>query len=246
MFYRLLKKQRQKMRPYKKKVINKLFYNKYPYKILCKLEGAFLLRAANFKDADYPPILDKNIPKFVEEYTRKNIKLFAQKFRNYFLDSDIFRSVSYRDVSFYFLDKTKFTEALTSLQEFVSEASEPASDLDLSYLQNNNKIILCNNLPHDLYQFKIIFRKMPLKNRESFLRWTKSYTENELYIPKSTKKFFSGVSNTEYYAHYAYVKDESIKILACLAAPGYVRSIEEYVLRSLINNDIIQEQPCPL
>lgn len=231
------------MKQYKKTITNKLFYKKYPYKIYCFLEGAFILRSIKFNSDNSYKVL------FPESWraTGYVVKNFVKKHGDIVFHPDVMRSISHRSFTLYIKDKEIYNLAVKQLSTYILEIAEPSNDNELELLESDCKKVLCNSLPKGKYQYKIFFKSMPLKTRESFLRWASSFQDNEVSVPPNTKSFFSGKSNRGIYnEHYAYVRDEGIKMLALLASQGYIRRIEEFVLRSQINNEILQEQTCQL
>ena len=217
------------MKSYKKTITNKLFYKKYPYKIYCFLDGSFILRSVKIApDNTY----NVSVP-FNWRNIGQGVKNFITKHGDIIFHPNIMRSISHRSFTLYIKDKEVYNLAIKQLSKHILEIAEPSNDNELVLLENDCKKVLCNSLPKGKYQYKIFFKSMPVKTRESVLRWASSFRDNEVSIPPSTKSFFSGTtSRGEYNTHYAYVRDEGIKMLAVLA--------------SQINNEIHQEQTCPL
>lgn len=235
------------MKQWHRKITNKLFYGKYAYKISISLGGSYAFRYTKNKTDinDITYILNtfnnrfsKNEKNLINEFLPLAFPLLK--------DKNVLKYVSYNTITFYLNDKNLFDIAIKQLKKFILEIHEPSNEASEQYLLENNKKIITKKLPHGKYQFKIIFKRMPVSARESFYRWTQAYKNDELKVPDATAKFFKGASNTEYYSHYVYARDEGIKLLVMLAASGCIRRIEEYVLDSQINNEINQEQTCQL
>lgn len=202
-----------------------------------------MLRSLKINKKDGSILL--NIPGSWGRYGSR-VKNFAHDNIHFFTNPDILKYISHSCFSLYIKDKALYEEATKNMSNYIIAVGEPANENELDLMENDCKKVLCNSLPKGKYQFKIIFKSMPLKVRESFIRWADSFNNAEVDVPPITHQFFNGRNNRIYNTHYAYVRDEGIKMLAILAAQGYIRRIEEFVLRSQINNEIHQEQTCPL
>lgn len=231
---------KQKIPTYKKKIINKLLYGKYPYKITCDINNAHYLRSILAKKSvDY-----QNLGYF-KIGIKKNSTLdkFLTLSWQYVQDPDVNTAVSYNCITFYIKNKSTYESMLSSLP-YIYRVYEPEDDLSTEYLTTNQRKILCDNLPFKIYKYKITLKKMPIVRREMLYRQIDAYKNGEIRLPKGTKRYLSGESHRDHIGHYFYVVDEGIKLIMLLAGAEYIRRVEEYVLKSHINNEINQEQIC--
>jgi len=130
------------------------------------------------------------------------------------------------------------------LEEFIIEVVEPGSQEELDLLTKNTaKKVVCDDLPHKLYRYKISIKATTPPNiRTSFKSWISNYGEN-IKTSGSTDRWFTSLRN--YGQPFIYVKDSPMLSMVSLFLGGNISKIEEYVPRSSINTSIDQEQPCP-
>lgn len=214
-----------------KQITNKLFYKKWPYKVSCSVEGIYLLRSYNY---DYSRMSSET--NIMRRYTgRPNINfnrlnnfcLIANKFIK---DNSIKKRIEHNSITFYLLTVDQYKSVIDELKEFVYLITEPLNENELHQLENN--YILCDQLPHKKYKFKITFKDMPLNVRKNLIDWAEKYNNDEIYIIPSTKIHFKGIKY-KYGNHYFYLKDKKMSSFVMLAASGYIRSVDEYVTREM-------------
>lgn len=153
-----------------------------------------------------------------------------------FLGKELKFRISGNRIDIYLKDYKLYCDIQNSMESYIVTVYEPASDHELSTLEQNTKIVLCNQYPHDNFKYKITFKSMPSSIRLNLINWAKKYKNGEILVNKSTYTYFEGLSQRHQFSpHYFYVKNEKMKTMATLAAQGYVRRIEEFVLRSSIN-----------
>lgn len=203
---------------------NKLFYSKWPYKVTCIVEGAHLLRSYTVES-----ILDGNFRNY-KNISLLKLKNFLKLAEIYLSNKSIKKRIEGSRISFYFLNDNDFINFYNNLNDFVISITEPLNFQELEKLKINSNYTLCSNLPHKKYKFKISFKDMPLKIRQNLINWAEKYNNEEIYITKSTKRHFSGIKY-HYGTHYFYVKDQKMITFIQLAAAGYIRKIDEYVIR---------------
>lgn len=220
---------------YQKLVTNKLFYDKWPYKITCKVPGITLLRSFGFKYIC--SLTDQNI--FNHNWHRYNkfnltyLKNFINLADIYINDENIKRRIERNIISFYFLTKDKFDEFLEKLNQYIISVSEPLDNTNLDILQKDNRYIICDQLPHKKFKFKITFKDMPPNIRKNLILWAEKYNNDDIYITKSTKIHFHGIKY-HYGAHYFYIRDPKMISFITLAAAGYIRRIDKFITREFL------------
>lgn len=204
---------------------NKLFYNKWPYKISCKIEGAYLLRFYNFKLNQHIQYRNEKINFNIDALTT-----FCTDAKSFIEDKSIKKRIEYNTINFYTLNEQTFNQIKISLSKFIYSVSSPANVDELNKLQSEKNYIFCKILPHKKYKFKVIFKDMPLKIRQNLINWAEKYNNDDIYINNSTKIHFKGIK-FKYGTHYFYIKDKKIFSFLILAAEGYIRRIDEYITR---------------
>lgn len=220
-----------------KQKTNKLFYGKWPYKITCFIAGAHLIRTYGARSLNNPAYLRSR------NFDTKELIKFVETFKELLQDLNIKRRIDHSHIDFYLLTKEEFDKIRKELRKYVVSVTEPADEKQLNTLLENKKYILCDQLPHKTYRYKITFKEMPVKASTDLVDWALRYNGNEIRIPKSTLNHFKGIKY-HYGAHYFYVKDSKMITLISLASGGYVRRTDEYVVRNSINTESNQESLC--
>jgi len=212
-----------------KQKTNSLFYGKWPYKISCFVKGAHLIRTYK-SSLDYPDNIRSR------HFDTSNLIEFVKEFKELLQDSTIKRRIDHSHIDFYMMTKEEFNNLQLKLKKYLTGICQPENDEQLQTLLENKKYILCDKLPHDKYRYKITFKDMPVKVRNNLIDWAERYNNDDIYIPKSTKNHFKA---TKYHhgSHYFYIKDSKMITLIAMAASGYVRRTDEYVVRNSINTE---------
>jgi len=222
-----------------KQKTNKLFYSKWPYKISCFVQGAHLIRIHGNGGLEYPDNIRSR------HYDTSNVIEFIKKFKELLQDSSVKRRIDHNHIDFYVLTEDKFQSLQIKLKKYIVGITEPDSVEQLQTLLENKKYTLCDKLPHKKYRYKVTFKDMSPKIRNDLINWAEKYNNDDIYVPKSTKNHFKCVKH-HYGAHYFYVKDSKMITLISLAAGGYIRRTDEYVIRNSINTENNQESLCQL
>lgn len=200
------------------------------------MNGVYLLRHYKKIVYEYPEILrGPNID------SNKLIK-FMEDSKEFFQNDNVKKRIERDYIDFYLLNEEDFNRIQTTLKQYVVGITSP-DDAELTTLLENTKYTLCDKLPHDKYRYKITFKDMPVKVRNDLIAWAERYTDNEIYITKSTRNHFKSV-RYHYGTHYFYVKDSKMITLVAMAASGYIRRTDEYVVRNSINTESNQESLC--
>lgn len=207
---------------------NSLFYGKWPYKISCKIESAYLIRTYGKMGVNNPSIIRGH------NFDPVKLREFVIDAKYLLEDSTVKKRINHNYIDFYLLNKDYFNSAQFSLTKYIKSITQPESDDHLTTLLENKKYILCDKLPHGKYQFKITFKDMPVKVRNDLINWAEKYNNNEIYIPKSTRTHFKSVKY-HYGSHYFYITDTKMITLIAMASSGYIRRTDEYVIRNSIN-----------
>lgn len=223
---------------YLKKTTNKIFFNKWPYKVSTYIAGAHFIRSKGIEFLQHQQ-LDQN---GYHQINSEDLKLYVSLLKSV-IDNTTRREITGNQLDIYFLDKIKYQSAIYILDKFIIGIYEPANSNELELMLSNSKFTLCSNYPKGQYRYKIVFKSMPTTVRENLIAWAEKYNNSDILINPSTMKHFK-VGHNKYSTYYFYAKDSSIKMLILLAAQGYVRRIEEFVLRSNININTDQEILC--
>ena len=132
-------------------------------------------------------------------------------------------------------DKLLVDTITNGLTEFVSEVYVPANLDHATFLANNKHKIICNELPHDSYRFKIYFKngRSPSSTfMENFLTWAEKFNDGRIHIPRGTERLLKGEAHPYFYGHYFYARDEKIASMALMFMGDFLNKTEEFVLKS--------------
>lgn len=220
---------------FQKSITNKLFYDKWPYKITCKMPGITLLRSFG------PTFIFSLTPENIVNYTWSRyitvnvdrLKNFVKLLENFINDKDVKKRIEGDKISFYFLTKKEYNEFLNCATNYVTHITEPSDDTALEILQQDTNYIICDNLPHNKFKYKITFKDMPQNVRKNLILWAEKYNSDNIHITKSTKIHFHGIKH-HYGSHYFYINDPKMISFITLAASGYIRRIDEFITREFV------------
>lgn len=124
----------------------------------------------------------------------------------------------------------------TDLLEFVVQVHTPVDNKVADFLDSNKNKIVCKELPHENYRFKVYFKNGITLNqdfRSGFLKWAEKFKDGRIHIPRGTQKLLEE-DNNYCYGQYFYAKDSKIASMALLYMGNYINKTEEFVLKSEI------------
>ncbi len=214
---------------------NKLFYNKWPYKVECKIAKANYIarlglpRVKSWIDGDTKDnFLWKGANKEEVLQFINQLEPIATKDFQIRSESNTF--------SFYVKDPTILKEITSRFNKWIVTITEPANEAEYNFLVSNTaKKILCNSYPKGKYRYKIYIKpNMQPNNREQFLLWAQRYGD-KFNILGSTKKWLAGDKKWAM-DPFLYVLDDSTLSLTGLYLGSSVKKVEEFIPRSKINS----------
>lgn len=216
---------------------SKLFYNKWPYKIECRIVGANRLRWSEDGSGNYSGSLSKA--------EKSALLIFAANMKPFLkLKDQLQIRIERRCYNIFCKDPVLLEKIYNAVEPHVVRVSGPSTDEELNYmLDNGHKKILRDRLPKNGYRYKIYFKgSWNKEDRKKFLEWAIKNT-NVVDISKSSKNWLEG--NYKWmYNPFIYVKNSQTMTMVGLYASGYVNRVEEFILRSSINTCQDQEQVC--
>lgn len=137
-----------------------------------------------------------------------------------------------------FTNDTKLVDNVKNqLATFLTEVWEPNNLEEATFLLGNKTKIICDELPHENYRFKIYFKNgasPPKQFMDNFLSWSKKFDDGRIHIPKGTERILDGSTHNYFYGQYFYAKDSKITSMALMFMGDYMNKTEEYVLKSEI------------
>jgi hypothetical protein len=193
---------------------NKLFYNKYRYKIECNVVG---IGYRNTRGGNRPD-------------TRSFYNL-----ANTFLKQDNIKTRCENNThSFFFNDERLIKDLKDKVGPWIVSLTSPANPNELAFLESDGlKKVICDVLPRGGFQYKIhIKSSMPSDARVRFVRWAEA--NNQITYSGKTESWLNGV-RVYYPEPFIYVKDSKTLSMVLLMIGNDCRKIEEYITRSSIN-----------
>jgi hypothetical protein len=168
---------------------------------------------------------------------------FVTNAQHYITNEKIKKRIESCFIDFYLETESEYLALQTRLAKYAVRVVEPDNDEQLKTLLENKKYNLCNKLPHNKYRYKVTFKDMPAKVRNDLIAWAERYDNDDIYVTESTRRHFKSLKY-HYGTHYFYIKDSKMITLIAMAASGYIRKTDEYVVRNSINTESNQELLC--
>ncbi len=220
------------MKQIKKQKTNKLFYNKWPYKIECHIAGANKItvygidRVLDWCDGHL------NIGE-ARHIDKKEIQKFINLSKPFMEDQE---NIKIRTEGAHFnlfvKDPVLLDKIVKILRPWVWNVFEPSNEAELQFLlDNENKKVLCDLLPYDKYTYKVVMRSSKVNIKEQFLNWSKNYSEDQIKISGQTERWLQGQYSYKQDPFF-YVKDAPMLTMTRLFLGDNVRRVYEYVPRS--------------
>lgn len=214
----------------------KLFYKKYPYKIVFSIRGAWMLgRLGLIKNENINIIVKKNTwvsPIFSRAGISDIDKLM--KFIGLITPFLNFESIKHRSeyntVSLFLENSNLIPNIKQALGEFIKEIWQPTDDSTSQFLKENINTIICKKLPFNLYTHKVSIRQtLSDEHKQSFYNWAvnKNKTEVSLKFPNSFVEYLTG-ERLWTGSNYFYLKDENDLIFLSLILDKHILKIEKY------------------
>jgi hypothetical protein len=213
---------------------HKLYYNKWPYKIECRIKGASNIHRLG-------PVRTKNwlIGDSRDDFTwrgcdKDQISLFVTAFSP-FIGKDLKVRTEGSHYNIFVKDTVLAENIIKAMDNWIHCITAPGTDEEYEFLINNNtKKILCENLPHGMYHYKMhLSPSMPPESRERFYNWTTNYGE-KIDIAKSTTRWLTGDQKWAY-APFLYIEDSQTLCMAGLYLGNNIKRVEEFIPRIKIN-----------
>lgn len=224
-------------RQIKRLKVSKLFYNKWPYKIECVIAGA---NKITIYGPDY--VLAwcngtvKSLGRDDRHMSKDTLKEFVTLVKPYLEDKENIRiRTEGGHFNLFFKDPALLDSILNTLKPWVWNIFEPGSEEELKFLlDNENKRVLCDELPYEKYVYKVVMRSSKVNIKEQFLNWTANYTEDQIKISGQTERWLQG-KYTYKQDPFFYVKDAPMLTMTRLFLGDNVRKVFEYVPRKGLN-----------
>jgi len=216
---------------------SKLFYNKWPYKIECVVKGASRISLTGIEETRSLCLgLRQNATPYwslsaLNKEEMSDLLAFTYAVEPFVGLKDQLQIRCENSHYNIFCKDLVFLETIhNALEPWVYRVVGPTTEEEREFmLDNGYKKILRDTLPYGDYQYKVYFE--PLWNtadRRDFFKWATQ--RPDLFIIKTgTEKWLQG-SRWVHDPH-MYVKDAKTMTMLGLKISGYVRRVDEFILR---------------
>lgn len=223
--------------PIRKLNSSKLFYSKWPFKVECLLPGASRIIHAG-------PALIRSwcvygngmyvSPHDLKRIDKVALLAFTDAVEQFIGRNDVKIRVEGSHFNLFCSDYTILADIDAQLHQWIKKISGPTSKEEYDFLMSNgHKKILCENLPHEKYKYRIYFKsKFPADKRLSFVSWADKYGE-KIEISETSRRWLLG---SRHWAQdpFMYVDDDKMLSMAGIYLSGYVKKVEEFIPRSIV------------
>lgn len=223
----------------------KLFYRKYPYKVLCNVKGGeyvsrysleqgLKLILKKIENDKHPKV--RGVYRFQLDQFTVDDYVMAKRFGELLEPIKELKNVHTRSenhsVSIFSTDKITHDLIIEKLDKWVEEITEPDSDVSLNFLLSTNSIkIIVESYPKD-FKFKVILKtSLTYDVRTKLVAWISKYPNTKILPSVST---FLWLSHHKKYVQepFVYVSDDKMVTLLELYLGNKISRIEEFVLRT--------------
>lgn len=207
---------------------SKLFYNKWPYKVTCKIEHArSALSDTRFRFYGY---YSKNI----SQEEKDDLEKFKAAIKPFNKQNIKYRA-EYNHFNIFCDDKVLLERISKRLKPWIQKIYGPASEEELEYMKaNGHKKRVCEKIPKGKYRYRVYFKNStPDTLRQSFLNWTSNY-QDKIDISNGTMSWLSG-QRKWFTGPFIYVDNSATLSMVGLFLANNIKLVEEFVLRESIN-----------
>ena len=218
---------------------SKLFYNKWLFKIECRIFGASrIARSGTSKVREWC-----NTGKGIHITPYESAKIDKTALLE-FVDaveplmnrpSDMqFRIEGYH-FNIFCSDKAVLNEVDDLLNKWIEKISGPTSEDEIEFLlESGNNKILCDKMPINGCKYRVYLKSStPVSVRHSFLTWQANFSD-EIIISGESWRWFQ--SHHDYMqSPFLYVSDGKMLSMAGLYLSGYIKKVQEFVLRDNVS-----------
>jgi hypothetical protein len=225
--------------PIQRQKTRKLFYNKWPIRIECRLSKAgTIARIGTEKTLLW---LEERTPGndwFWKGANISEIRSFVKEFKK-FEDKEIQLRGEGSHFNIFLKDKALAENIIKDMKKWIVAVTEPGSEEEYEFLLGHNKKVICDDFPKGKYRYKIYLRtgmKPEVKTR--FKSWMVNYGDS-FNIANNTELW---LMNKKPYIQdpFFYVLDQHNLSMCGLYLGDNIKKVEEFIPRSRINTS------CPI
>lgn len=208
---------------------SKLYYGKWPYKIVCAISNARTLMC-RFNTKMYAA---KSY--YSNELIYKEHTAFLKKFKKYKEDNLKIRVEGHK-FSIFCLSIDQVEAINKSIGKWITSIHGPSTSEEETFmLDNGRRKILCDKIPDGRFKFRIYFRNsMNYEARQVCLKYINNISD-KVKLSKSTLLWITSKYRNWMQSPFMYVEDEKTLSLLGLILSNNVQCVEEFILRDSIN-----------
>lgn len=218
---------------------NKLYYNKWPYKIECRYGNVGGLVRRGIEKIRSSIIVIQNTAKqdyWINAYCKndgdnyKKLLEFIDVLEPLLTNKNIKVRAEHHTFSVFCSSMAVIEELEPILDPWIQNIYGPVTVEECNFLMDNGcKTILRDKLPKEKYQYRIHFGKKWNYNKGTdFLKWSSQYAD-QIYMNPSTRRVLAGKGHCV--QPVMYITDEKMLAIVGFFASGNIKKIEKFVLR---------------
>jgi hypothetical protein len=224
--------------PYKKLTVKKLFFKKYPYKIVCHVGGRMHLLRYFTIDELKLCYQKKEKDEFGRSLVNYTFYTFLCKL-NPFINVIHYRISDSFVIDLYIEDEKTFGELTDKLSKWINAVYNPETTEEINFLiQEGSNKTLCNELPHKRYRYRLHLNfDTDIELRSNFLSWSTNYNE-KIRIKNNTELWFKNSKKFYQFTPVVYIEDGPTLNMVTLFLGNAIRKVEEFILKESINTTL--------
>lgn len=215
---------------------NRLFYNKWPIKVECSIQGAGFLNRNGINKTIRVCDGERSLYDLDKKHIdRVDLKKFANQVKPIIETGNVQVRSEGSHYNIFLADKQLLTSIQKNLYPWIIRITSPSTDEEYDFLMDNgHKKVLCDNLPHNKYVYRVYLKERTDKDiRYKFLKWSEKYPDT-IKIAKTTIEWLQG---GKFYIQspFFYVENAKTLSMVLLFLDGNHKKIQEFILKSSIN-----------
>lgn len=233
-----------------KQKINKLFYNKWPFKIECFIKGGSRVKYAGPEKIRMWANLD-NFPWYTEssrfghnyQHREQVDKFDLLKFANQVepfmqMPDDIKIRAEGAHFNLFCKDPEIKDKICGALHPWIREVFGPDTQEELEFLLDNNRKVICNHLPYNKFKFKVVLKDYveDVNKKNALYNFLLKQDPDSIKISNDTVRWFNHASVYKQDPFFYIVDDKQLVFIRLVF--NDIKTVYEYVERDSINTTL--------
>lgn len=228
----------------KKSKTNKLFYNKWTHRVACRIVGGHRIKYNGLDTVrtwclgteawdQYDRQMEWGFYRHRPFIDKDRLLLFANAVEPFLNNKEIKIRVEGSHFNLYCRDHKLFDSMVDRLEDWINEITCPETVEDYEFLlSNNSKKVLCDQLPHGKFKYKVLFKtSSDNASKNNINLFFENKDPRSYKIGRSTKRWLDGIS---FYVQdpFIYMTDDKNLSFLLLAAGNNIKRIDEFIVRN--------------